>query len=464
MIVPFMPKYILNVLLIALISLMLGSCSINSQSSGSSMNLGAYESGASRAAITDDAFWQGSPNAIWDRLQYIPPSKLEAATNTPDVNRAGWMKLAIISKRYGNDIHQLVPQLIGWRGQYTNHPGNDLFPSNSTLTNLANTPPARHIALLLPLQGAMAANGQAVRNGFLSAYYESLAKTHVQQTISFYDTSTNPNIGALYQQAISQGADMVVGPLIKENVEALVSAGGISVPTLALNYSDNGSLPSNLYEFGLSQYDEIQQVAAKAWQSGRSHAIVIAPDNAWGQNASKKLISHWEALGGKVSDTLYFSPQTDFNTAIANLLHVNPVQDRNNKHAAQQRRQDFDVIFLLSEPQTARQIVPLLRFNYAQNIPIYSTSVIYSGSPNPATDNDLNGVIFADIPWLIKSSHSSSRLYAVGRDAYIISNGLQRLTVLPNFPLYAATGALTLNSNHQIFRRLPWTQIHNGQP
>lgn len=138
--------------------------------------------------------------------------------------------------------------------------------------------------------------------------------------------------------------------------------------------------------------------------------------------------------------------------------------DNNKTTLELQRRQDFDVIFMLAEPKSARAIVPLLRFYYAENIPIYSTSVIYSGSPNPQKDTDLNGVIFADTPWTLKMASNTNRMYAVGRDAYLISNGLLRLTQLPNFPLYATTGALTLNSNHQIYRRLPWTKIENGHP
>lgn len=465
-----MPKNILIAILIALSALTLSNCANNTQSVSQSAFMSSNDAIATRADLSEEAFWQGNSNDIWYRLQHVQPAKLEAAANNPDPNKAAWIKLAMISKRYNNDLHQLVPQLIAWRSEHHGHPGNDIFPSDSTLNNLINTPPAKHIALLLPLQGPMGPNGQAVRDGFLNAYYDSLAKTHVQQTISFYDTSSNPNTAVIYQQALSQGADIVVGPLLKDDVETLQSAGGINVPTLALNYTDN-SLPNNFYEFGLSQADEVQQVADKAWQSGRSRAIIIAPSNPWGDRVSKKLSSRWESLGGKISDTYNYSSHADFTKEIANLLHVVPAtEDRkkqlqNNTTAQEQiRRQDFDVIFLLSEPQTAREIVPLLRFNYAQNIPIYSTSVIYSGSPNPQKDTDLNGVIFADIPWVLQSAHNSNRLYAVGRDAYVISNGLQRMTNLPNFPLYAATGALTLNPNHQIFRRLPWAQIHNGQP
>lgn len=426
----------------------------------------------SRASIEEDAFWQGNPNTTWDRLQHLPASKLASVGSTLDPIRASWIKLAIISKRYSHDSKQLIQQLVAWRTENPSHPGNSLFQANGTLSTLFTTSQPKHIALLLPLQGPMGSSGQAVRDGFLSAYYESLKSNNEQQTISFYDTSTKSNICELYNRAVNEGANIIVGPLIKEDVQGLITNNSnlINVPTLALNYTE-GNLPNNLYEFGLSPIDEAQQIADKAWGKGASHAIIIAPQTAWGQRVSTNLVTRWKSLGGTVSDTFIFNKATDFNKAIASLLHVNTKEDRkkmqedNNKIVLeQQRRQDFDVIFLIADPQAGRSVVPILKFYYAENIPIYATSSIYSGSPNPQRDKDLNGVNFADIPWLIKSAHNNNRLFAVGRDAFTISCELQRMTNLPNFPLYAATGALTLTANHQFYRRLPWTQIRNGHP
>lgn len=472
-IVLFMPKNIIITLLVTLSCLSLMGCADTASfysnthpSSTPSSSIGSTQVGAG-----NDVSWQENSYALWNTLQRIPLRKLEARLTDPTNNatQVAWLKLAIISKRYTRDSKQLAEQLMQWHNENPTHPGNQLF-KNGTLSSVLYSQQPRHIALLLPLQGPLGSSGQAIRDGILSAYYASLAKTHIQQTISFYDTSAQSNIGALYQQAIEKGADVVIGPLMKEDVQKLLDTTQISIPTLALNYTE-GSLPLLFYEFGLSPVDEAQQVADKAWQAGLSRAIVIAPQTPWGQRVSKTLVSRWQSLGGQVTDSLYYAKRTDFNQSIANLLHINQKEDRQKTQEGnskamleQQRRQDFDVIFLLADPTAAREIVPLLKYYYAARIPIYATSVVYSGSPNPQKDVDLNGVIFADIPWLLKSSKSTNRLYAVGRDAYVISGELERLKNLPQFPLYAATGALTLTSAHQIYRRLPWAQIHNGHP
>ncbi|MDR3478546.1 MAG: penicillin-binding protein activator [Gammaproteobacteria bacterium] len=425
-------------------------------------------------------FWQGGTQTIWGRLQDVPLSKLEASQSMPDATEAAWIKLAIISKKDSTNTPQLVHDLNDWRKLNPSHPGNQLFPNEATLSTLANAAPPKNITLMLPLQGPFTASGSAVRDGFLSAYYEELAKTSYQQTISFTDTSKNPNMSALYQESVNKGANIIVGPLLKDNVKQLTSTGNFTIPTLALNYTEIwlGSLPNNLYQFGLSPLDEAKQVADRASEGGHSHALIIAPQNDWGQRVVKTLSDRWTANGGKITETYFFNPKSDLSKDIPRLLHVDTKVDTaksrdklaNNKaNLEKQRRQDFDVVFLLAPPQSAREIMPLLRFYYVDNVPIYATSVVYSGKPDPAKDSDLNGINFADIPWIINGnqapavdSDNINRLYAVGRDAYLISHELQRFAILPNFPIYGATGALTLNAQHQFNRRLPMAQMHDG--
>lgn len=455
----------------------LSSCAPSRFFSGQSHT--AFSSINNEPVLADQStFWQTNTNAIWDELQHTSLTKLQAAlANSKEETATGWLKLAIISKQSSTDTALLANQLIAWRKEYGSHAGNGLLPDNNMLTDLLNKTPPSHIALLLPLQGPYATHGKAVRDGFLSAYYAAFMKYNGQQTITFYDTSQTNNMNSLYQKALAQGATMIIGPLMKENVQALTQQSSFSVPTIELNYTDIwfGSLPTNLAQFGLSPHDEAKQAAEKARQAGHMQAIVIAPQNEWGQNIVKTVTAEWHTLGGTINDTFYFSPQSNLAQDIASLMHVDPKADRNkmkenNNKAllAQQRRQDFDVIFLFAQPQTARVIVPLLKYYYAEQIPIYATSIIYSGTPAPTKDADLNGVFFCDIPWVLTQQAEqgvhSNRLFAVGRDAYLLSHELPRLSTLPNFPIYGATGALSLNAKQQIYRRLPWTQIHDGQP
>ena len=432
------------------------------------------------SSMENPAFWDNSPEVIWAKLQQTPLAKLQVNENSANTIEAGWLKLAVISKRDSASVKDLTRDLAAWRTQYPEHPGNKIFPGDSTLSTITRDQPPKTIALLLPLTGRYASLGNATRSGFLSAYYDMSAKTGYQQNIVFYDTNHASSITSLYQEAVSKGANMVIGPLTKDNVKALTASGNFSVPTLELNYTDSwGSLPTNLYQFGLSPFDEAKQVADKAYDTGHKNALVIAPQTEWGQTVAKALIDRYRSDGGSITDSYYFTPQSNLASDIPKLLHINVKEDHDKTRdqtdkatLEQQRRHDFDVVFLLAPPQSARQIVPLLKYYYVDKTPIYATSVVYSGAPQPSKDNDLNGVFFCEIPWSLSRNSfaisdgdaGSNRLYAVGRDAYMISHNLARFASMPNLPLYGATGELTLTPQKQFYRRLAWAQFHGGQP
>lgn len=396
----------------------------------------------------------------WEGLQLTSSAQLARnAAGANDPIKSGWIQLALISKRDSRNTSALVNDLIAWRAQYPSHPGNALLPDSTTLTQLLIQQKPHQVAILLPERGPYSSAGQTVRSGLMKSYYQS----GTSQNIKFYDTTSGTSMNDLYQKAIADGADAVIGPLIKADVETLVSAGGFTVQTLALNYTDVlfGSLPTHFYEFGLLPEDDVAQMAARAKHDGGSHAIVIAPQSATGKRMLNAFTAQWKAQGGTIQDAFIYPANTDFNAAIAGLLKINPEEDKklsqggaNRATLSSQRRQDFDVIIIFSNANDAHVIIPLLRYYYANNIPIFATASIETG--DATADMDLDGVTICDIPY-----SGTDKMAAVGADAYTITQNLPRMQALPSFPLYGQTGALYLNANHQIHRHIPCTRIHH---
>lgn len=398
--------------------------------------------------------WDGNTATIWNKLQHTSVTKLKSLqSDTTDPEQQAWLALALISKQKQNTTADLVTQLEAWRAAHPDHPGNSVFPSNDTLNGLTTQPLPQHVAVLIPQSGSYATSGQSIREGFVNAYYNNPNATS-KQSLKFYNT-TNADVNALYQQAVADGADFVVGPLIKDDVQAL-AANAIPVTTIALNYT-NGSLPTNYYEFGLAPEDETVQLADRAYEAGKSKALIIAPQTPWGDRLVATFKARWETLGGSVQDTWLFTKRGTFNDEVARLLKIDLSVDRelmredNDKNVlSKQRRQDFDVIFIFAQAQDARTIVPLLNYYYVTDVPIYGSSSVYSGRANAAKDADLKGVTVCDIP----VNEQSNRLYAVGQDAFQLSQSLVRMNALPNFPVYGSTGAMILDKQ-QIHRRMP---------
>lgn len=355
--------------------------------------------------------------------------------------------------------------------------------------------PPQNITLMLPLKGKgnLALTSQAIRNGFLAAYYTN----HLQLNIRIIDT-TDGDIAALYRAAVANDADIVVGPLTKNEVETLTNIGPLPVPTIALNTLDNYQYKTvvNLYQFGLLPQDEVLQTAIKVVEQQRDSVAVIAPETPWGNKIADLFIRQYEASGKQVVAVLRYHFGKDLAGEICNFLAYDatklcvPQKDKDKKQKDADeimRRQDIDAIFFVTAtPAQARQMVPLLKFYYASDLPIYSISTVYSGVSRPDLDQDINDVYFCDIPWVVKSPDSFnsnlraiynkiiattswydsfakySKFYALGIDAYNLAIGLNDLLDAPQRGIEGASGTLYLDSRNHIYRELQWVQMKGG--
>lgn len=415
---------------------------------------------------------------LWFALTTLPKADLdnEIAHGTHDTILDGWLQLAHIAITKHDTPSLMIRDLDEWQAHYPGHPGHSTVPSpiKSAASHLFSRP--KQVALMLPLTGPFARPASAIKEGFLAALKTDHATNAIK--IREYNTDSVP-IEALYQQAIDDGADYVVGPLLKANV-AKIAMMDHPVPTLLLN--DIESRPhAGAYQFGLSQQHEARQVAIKAGQHGYARALVIAPDGAWGDEALDAFTSQWREQGRRVADVLHYRSSDDLNLLLRNFLQISDSEARekrlkqligSNIEATPTRRQDFDVIFLVAYPSKARQIMPLLKYYYAGDIPVYATSIVYAGNIDVMRDRDLDGIIFCDMPSILtgpmdhknwpEQFNSYSRLYALGRDSYALTTELNQLLLFPAIGLIDQRGALYLNPSQHITRSLSFGQFKQG--
>lgn len=429
--------------------------------------------------LPNEQLKQQNRRKIWLSLTKLPPASLTTlALEAPqDSQLKAWMELAAIPRRYANDPQKMVAAVNRWQGQYSQHPGSRILPQNIKAVEHELTTAPKKIAVLLPLTGSVSGPGNAVRDGIMAGFF---GKKPALTSIKFYDTNKG-DAGQLYQQALAKGADYVVGPLLKSNVEQ-VAQQNITVPTVVLN-DIPGVRKANLYQFGLSPNEEAHQVALKARSTGLTRALVIAPAGAWGDGIINSFTNTWQQQGGTVVDTLRFSKTDDINQAVKSFLHITQSEQREKKikqllgsrvKTLPRRRQDFDMIFLQAYPSQARQIQPMLKYYFAGNIPVYATSSVYAANANSRGNRDLDGIIFCDMPWVFKHQplkntawpeqfNSYDRLYALGLDSYALSTQLNQLLLFPAMGVDDNTGILYLQPNHRLNRLLEWAQFKQGQ-
>ncbi|MFC3908213.1 penicillin-binding protein activator [Legionella dresdenensis] len=428
---------------------------------------------------------EGAERANNQRILWLTLAKMPAADlNTLSMEAKdgselqGWMKLALIPRQAGGDKQILLSEVEQWQRVYSAHPANGLLPSPlSAVKPFLNQAPD-NIALLVPLTGPLAGPGNAVRDGFLAAYNNSRASGNVH--VRLYDTASG-DIRSLYNQALSEGANYIVGPLTKSDVSVVA---GLShpVPTLLLNDLDGEkNVSDNAYRFGLSPNNEARQVAAKAGKNGLRKALIIAPAGAWGDEIVNAFTDQWQQAGGQVTDKMVYDNQSDLNLAVRQFLRVSERDAAEKQYkagsaealnAGPKRRQDFDMIFLLAYPSKARQIMPLLKYYFAGDVPVYATSAVYAGSTDTLRDRDLDGIIFCDMPWVFGNQlanrnwpeqlNSYNRLYALGMDSYSLATQLNQLMLFPAMGINDKSGVLYLNRARQVARILAWGRFKNG--
>lgn len=451
---------------------------------------------AAREAVFREFYLESSEDiainqkVIWETLNKLNPAVLELMQSAPPPDiLSGWMELVRLSKLFQLEPKMMLKGLAQWEQAYFNHPVqreflDELYARSQELISRPD-----NIAILLPLSGRYAQAGAAVRDGIISAYYQSPHRDEVSLLV--YDVGDNPaDILNIYQKAIAEGANFVIGPLSKEAVEQLADEKQLPVPTLALNQIGIAK-NRELMQFSLAPEQEGVQVAERAWLEGYANAAALLPTGDMGDRLYDAFYQRWSELGGNIVSSSRYNPkQSDFSGPIKSLLNIHASEERHRKIAAliredleftPQIRQDVDFIFLSAFPRQARLLRPQIKYHHGEELPILATSHVNAGETNPAQDKDMNDIIFTDTPWTLEGdtpnkelrhltqqafgnrSAAFQRLLALGVDAYHLVFVYKLLETYPFERYEGETGTLTLDKEGAVQRQLIWAQYRKGR-
>jgi len=318
-------------------------------------------------------------------------------------------------------------------------------------------PPAK-MAVLLPLTGRLATAAQPVRDGLLTGYY---GETRRRPQIDFIDTAGTP-AGALaaYDKAVAAGADFIVGPLSREEVDAVYGRAQLPVPVLALNRGKDAP-PSGSAGFSLAPEDD--GILAAEYMRGRerSRVLVLHSNDDTGRRTAAAFAERFGQRGGAVLATV-------------------PVSDNVADISAQLRAagQADGVLLAVRAPQ-ARQLAPQLALAGLGGASRIGTSQLAIGSGKPEEDAALDGIVFPTESWNVRSvtglpnaasvgqmlpsaRGAAGRLFAFGFDAWKISAYLD--TLAEQGGIAGATGTLYLDGTGNVLRVPAWSTFNGGRP
>ena len=422
---------------------------------------------------------------LWSSLLKLKSSELsKIVSDTTDNELIAWLNLAqLINSTYPLDLQKALSNLPISAFDYPT-----LTPLPGGLEKLlmkSKRDDFFRVALFLPLSGRLRPASEAIRDGFLEAYFYARDQ-YKKSAIYILDTTKYEDISEAYSAANQIGVDYVVGPLEKRHVSSLKKMDSLPIPTLALNRSSEESLQKQLElnQLSLSPTDEATQIANIAFAEGFRKSIIISPQDAWGRKMSDAVTKTWSKLGGKVLAKVELGDPSTYSDSLEKILHLKQSQARaleankiagNSLNFQLRRRQDLDVIFLLAGSfEQARSIAPLLKFHFAGDIPKYATSKIYYGLKDER-NRDLNGITLVDMPEILNSPHlirkneeitgnsNSLRLYALGLDAFIVQYFLNLYETKNELIFLGHSGLISMQDNGQVLREAITAEFVDGK-
>jgi outer membrane PBP1 activator LpoA protein len=425
---------------------------------------------------------------IWQWVNKLDLTELEKARLT-ETTLQPWLQLAIIVKRFALESELFHQQLVNWQSRHPGHPLVTSLPEEIQQSLLQSPIQARRIAVLLPLTGRLANQGQAIKEGILAAYLENLAaaelhtnsatelgksagkaiqsNTKQYREIRFFDSAlkTPQQLNALVADF-----DVVLGPLVKEQIIELTAVLPADKILLALNRVEldthtptiaplDSITESNFtavehYYFSLAPEDEAQQLALHIQQNQLVRPIVFAADNPTTQRMAAAFIVTWQETPNAIRPELtIFTDNKDMRIRVSEMLDVAQSEKRINQIEAladvevfgvERNRRDIDAIVLFANPEQTALLNPIIEASLSpfarKSLSVFASSRSYSVDLNSNSLRDLRNLTFADMPWMLPDhnwqplANQTQQLWPQRQDTLLrlFAMGFDAYNLLPN--------------------------------
>ncbi|WP_255486519.1 penicillin-binding protein activator [Luteimonas sp. MC1782] len=322
--------------------------------------------------------------------------------------------------------------------------------------------PPNKLAVLLPLTGSLATASAPVRDGLLAGYYGERRR---RPDLEFYDTAgTAQGAVAAYQRAIAEGADQVVGPLGRDEVDAVFVQTAPTVPLLALNRA--GTPPLNAASYALAPEDEGRGAADFLAARKALRVLVLSSGDDSARRSIDAFTTRLQAHGGSVVQLLA-------------VVGDGPADMTALMQGALQREGGVDAVFMALRGPQARLVAPQVAAAGLATRPRVATSQIMSGTGKAGEDAALDGIAFPSDAWSVTGvpglppadSVASSlptargpaaRLFAFGYDAWLLTAYLEHLAMSPEASVGSASGTLRMDGDGNVLRSPAWSTFSGG--
>jgi ABC-type branched-subunit amino acid transport system substrate-binding protein len=271
------------------------------------------------------------------------------------------------------------------------------------------------VALLVPLTGTNGGVGKSIANATQLALLDT---DNSSLRITTYDTATGAAAAA--QHAIDDGARVILGPLLAEDVRTVMPiAKRAGVPVISFS-NDSSLAGSGAYLMGSSPGQSIERVVDYAADQGITTYGGLVANGIYGQRSSTAFLRAVEAAKGQViSLQNYDHSSASVAAAAARLGKAGPM----------------GAILIVDDGGAAAGIVPLMRRNGETGARVLGTER-WNAEASVATKPALNGAWFASVPddlyrryavkYRARFGAAPYRLSSMGYDAVLLTIRIAR--------------------------------------
>lgn len=363
-------------------------------------------------------------------------------------------------------------------------------PSQAEITDLTTTSTPQAPAQTPIAEQAQTAAPMAASQPAEAPQAQPVAATPANPAaeLKIYDTAAQP-MSQLLAQVQQDGATIVVGPLLKDNVEQVIKS-NTSLNVLALNQPEKVESRVNICYFALSPEDEARDAAHHIHDQGKQTPLLLVPRGTLGDRVVNAFASEWLKLGGGTVLQQRLGSTAELRGSVNSGISLSgtPVSTLPSaQNSALNSPSDMpvsstggvDAAYILATPDQLAYIKPMiaLRNGSQSGVTLYASSRSAQGTSGPDFRLEMEGLQYSEIPMLagsnpalqqqalaaVRNDYSLARLYAMGADAWSLANHFSQMRQVPGFELNGNTGDLTATQDCVINRKLSWLKYQGGQ-
>ncbi len=291
-------------------------------------------------------------------------------------------------------------------------------PPDVPITGLPVDQQRHRIALLVPMLGPNGPVGESIANAANMAVLDTGGQ---KIRLTVYDTSTGAAGAA--SKAIAEGNKLILGPLLAEDVRAVVEIGRKAKVPLVSFSNDTSVAGNGVYILGFTPGQSMERTVRYASAQGKKRFAAIAPVGIYGERALAAYRLSVNAVGGTLVGTETYDRDT--GGILGAVARIN-------------RSGRTDALLIADSGRVAVQAVPVIRRNGNPMTQILGTE-LWNTDQGLFQAKALHGAWFSSVSdgvynqlsvkYRTRFGKSPYRLASLGYDSILL---VTKVTMVPN--------------------------------